>query len=611
MGDSDVFTAARLQKETDLLRNLPVWRSDRDFSMQLSHEVLTVSLPKDYPFTKPTWTLTGRRSEEVDSIMQSWNTATTLSTMFEKLQAINIDKRSVGLASRISLRWCILLGITLRVLAGMHAASGENSPPRFGDFEAQRHWMEVTANVPVNEWYNKNATSQHSAPDHWPIDYPPLTAWHSYVCGRILGFFEPPSMELFTSRGYETLSSKHLMRVAVLVSEIVFMAGAYTFARRNGSHPELLLLFMLAPPYVFVDHAHFQFNCVPLGLILWVILCLQRRRRVAGAVLFCAALLFKQTCLYFGPAFFAYYVGDCVFVARVNGIEREWKRRPIGEIIRRLLPLALATLATFGLVLLPFATTLPDLVRSVFPFSRGIFQDYVANVWVSLSPVLRLRNIDPTQIPRMVKVTTGITLVAMAPSMVDVFRRPTFAKLLFALWSSSMSFYLFSWQVHEKAILLPLLPVLLLYPYLGHFALTFAMVATFSLLPLLDKDGNIVLFISSGATFLVLIYYIFNHCRPSAPAAGPAQEAFLEYLHRKFGVRLAFDSISFLCTFFAMLAVLPIHMIPRPERFPYIAELVNSAFCCAFFVLSMIWALVGQYRLPKFDPDLAIAKKIV
>ena len=30
--------------------------------------------------------------------------------------------------------------------------SGFRKPPMFGDFEAQRHWMEISYNLPVNEW---------------------------------------------------------------------------------------------------------------------------------------------------------------------------------------------------------------------------------------------------------------------------------------------------------------------------------------------------------------------------------------------------------------------------------------------------------------------------
>lgn len=30
---------------------------------------------------------------------------------------------------------------------------GMNTPPMYGDYEAQRHWMEVTINLPANQWY--------------------------------------------------------------------------------------------------------------------------------------------------------------------------------------------------------------------------------------------------------------------------------------------------------------------------------------------------------------------------------------------------------------------------------------------------------------------------
>lgn len=29
---------------------------------------------------------------------------------------------------------------------------GAGSPPRYGDYEAQRHWMEVTVHVPIQDW---------------------------------------------------------------------------------------------------------------------------------------------------------------------------------------------------------------------------------------------------------------------------------------------------------------------------------------------------------------------------------------------------------------------------------------------------------------------------
>ena len=32
-------------------------------------------------------------------------------------------------------------------------SAGAGKTPLFGDYEAQRHWMEITYNLPVKEWY--------------------------------------------------------------------------------------------------------------------------------------------------------------------------------------------------------------------------------------------------------------------------------------------------------------------------------------------------------------------------------------------------------------------------------------------------------------------------
>jgi alpha-1,3-glucosyltransferase len=30
---------------------------------------------------------------------------------------------------------------------------GQGKPPMFGDYEAQRHWMEITYHLPVKQWF--------------------------------------------------------------------------------------------------------------------------------------------------------------------------------------------------------------------------------------------------------------------------------------------------------------------------------------------------------------------------------------------------------------------------------------------------------------------------
>lgn len=48
----------------------------------------------------------------------------------------------------------------------------------FGDYEAQRHWMELTIHLPISQWYTYDLR-------YWGLDYPPLTAYVSWICGIV------------------------------------------------------------------------------------------------------------------------------------------------------------------------------------------------------------------------------------------------------------------------------------------------------------------------------------------------------------------------------------------------------------------------------------------
>jgi alpha-1,3-glucosyltransferase len=146
---------------------------------------------------------------------------------------------------------------------------GYNDPPQFGDYEAQRHWMELTINTPTSEWYiatkNNNLT-------YWRIDYPPLTAFHSELLGFFSQLYEPKSMEIIKSHGYETKTHKFFMRLSVLVSDLlVFILGVVLFVNLDRKKFNIamkygVILFVLcSPPFILIDHGHFQYNCVALG----------------------------------------------------------------------------------------------------------------------------------------------------------------------------------------------------------------------------------------------------------------------------------------------------------------------------------------------------------
>ena len=56
----------------------------------------------------------------------------------------------------------------------------------YGDYEAQRHWQEITVNLPVDKWYFNSSQNDLL---YWGLDYPPLTAYHSYLVGKVSIFF--------------------------------------------------------------------------------------------------------------------------------------------------------------------------------------------------------------------------------------------------------------------------------------------------------------------------------------------------------------------------------------------------------------------------------------
>jgi len=83
------------------------------------------------------------------------------------------------------LLWLIIiqLALLIRLQAGLHPHSGMNDAPLYGDYEAQRHWIEITSHVPLGDWYRGVELGNELS--YWGLDYPPLTALHSFLMGKV------------------------------------------------------------------------------------------------------------------------------------------------------------------------------------------------------------------------------------------------------------------------------------------------------------------------------------------------------------------------------------------------------------------------------------------
>jgi alpha-1,3-glucosyltransferase len=130
--------------------------------------------------------------------------------------------------------------------------------------------------------------------------------------------FEPKAVELRASRGYESPFSKFLLRQTVLAVDALValpaaLAAAVVFGGgRNGRRLQLLVALLFSPAAVLIDHGHFQYNCIGLGLAMGGAAAAAVGHDVLCSVLFSLSLNHKQMGLYYAPAFFAYLFGRCL-----------------------------------------------------------------------------------------------------------------------------------------------------------------------------------------------------------------------------------------------------------------------------------------------------------
>lgn len=396
----------------------------------------------------------------------------------------------------------------------------------FGDFEAQRHWLELTANLPATHWYFHDL-------EWWGLDYPPLTAYHSWVLGRVGHFLEPQWFQLYLSRGLDNPHLKVFMRGTVVVSEyLTYVPAAVICVRQLARYHNInswersiaLTALLMQPATILIDHGHFQYNTVMLGFTLASIASLLSNHHLWASVFFVAALGFKQMALFYAPAIAFYLAGSCLF-PRLNPIRFILLAiTTLTSFAALYAPLLLGTLYdTYRSIALPSDARLPPLLTSplltslpldlspktnyhpylvqitqsihrIFPFYRGLFEDKVANLWCLLhsSGIHKLHHYAPSTLS-----TASLTLTTLAilPPCLLLLLHPSRKLLPLALATSSWAFFLCSYQVHEKNVLLPLLPTTLLLAtksgmrpanraWIG-FANT---LASWTLFPLLTKD---------------------------------------------------------------------------------------------------------------------------
>ncbi len=296
---------------------------------------------------------------------------------------------------------------------------------RSTDFDVHRNWLAITRHLPLSEWYfdNVGGTTVHT------LDYPPLFAFFEWglsnnsITDLLLekGWLDERCLELLPD--YDNEPSDRCVRfhrMTVILSDMVLFLGAYlasvslgdiySVSINNGcgrrSHPWVtFLLIVTNPGLILLDHVHFQYNGMLLGVLLMSIsfitwgthiistkipVDITKNKSITteevielksygffellGAGAFAALMAMKHLYLMLAPLYLFYLLRHHCFVARRRG-----KTVDSSFSFRRFVLLGIVTLLCLLGSFVPFfamhnqpLVQMKQIFARLFPFGRGV-----------------------------------------------------------------------------------------------------------------------------------------------------------------------------------------------------------------------------------------------
>ena len=476
------------------------------------------------------------------------------------------------------------ISLMIKLLVGRFGYSGEKSPPKFGDFEAQRHWMELTIYLPAADWYTD---SRYNKKDYWPLDYPPMSGYHSYILGKVLEKYYPGSVIFKKSMGFESAKLKLIMRFFAIISDFIFFhLGVNIFCyylfiyskRKKGKQPQImnyyliLCLILTNPLMIIIDHGHFQFNNVMHGLFVISLFFLYSENYIFAIIFFSLCVNFKQMGLYYAIPFPLYVIKKLFFENKKNF--------SVMISIIYIIIYIIITLITNVVIYLPWLQSqkIKDVFTRIFPVHRGIYEDKVATFWCVLNIFYKLNK--HFNINALIKLSFIFTLVACLIPIYSIYK---ITKLNYRICTQSFfivsfAFYLFAFHVHEKTIIVPFLAYLLNLPNMKNILPSFTLIAMFSLFPLLKRENQIIPYY-----FTCLIFYLI-----SKQGLKMINNNKKENEKNKDGKKDDQENNIFLLSEFCIFVIMVFYHfvdynIPPPKQYPWLYPMINAAFCFCFF----------------------------
>ena len=237
-----------------------------------------------------------------------------------------------------------------------------------------------------------------------------------------------------------------------------------------------------------------------LGFTLWSLAMFARRKFALSIAFLMLSISFKQMNIYSIPAFGAALLG----IGMSNGT--------IGSTLICYTKWGLIAIITLLACFAPFLESKEVILlvlRRLFPVNRGLFEEKVANFWCTLSILTKFHRKHSNE--QLFKFCLSSVLISLSPMVFGLIyfgakNRLCITKFLYALSYVCLTMFLFSYHVHEKQILIPLLPISFLTSEEPWFVYFFTLWSSFSLYPLMRKDNLQIAYFSLMLTWNCFFY---------------------------------------------------------------------------------------------------------
>ncbi|QLL34881.1 hypothetical protein HG536_0H02560 [Torulaspora globosa] len=424
------------------------------------------------------------------------------------------------------------------------------------DFDVHRNWLAITRNLPLKEWY-------YESTNQWTLDYPPFFAYFEWflsllVPGKVRndGCLDIVEVGEF---GWPTVV---FQRLTVIASEVLLFVVLQVYINTSSTSEKTRSFVVassiaLSPGFLIIDHIHFQYNGFLFAILIASIVAAKHKRYMWCATFYAISLCFKHIFLYLAPCYF-------VFLLRAYVLNfKDFQFKSYKDLIyivqwRHLLKMGSAVIGVFLLCFGPFISDMPQLLSRLFPFSRGLTHAYWApNFWAVYSLLDRVlafvmlklpyvhkfatKFISPPLIPESLeelrqilleknsgtkglvqevsftilpqitpKLTFILTVFYQALAVIPLLFDPSFKRFIGSLTLCGLSSYLFGWHVHEKAIMLVIIPFSFLVVCDRRLLSSFMLVTAagyVSLFPLLYENQDFLLKCLYTIAWCIIYFY--------------------------------------------------------------------------------------------------------